>query len=332
MDELEKIAKTAYGRQNEVILENLDKYIETNKELHKNITFLETCNIDYKLKNNKQKFTIECDHSQNSQNSQNSQKFIKNIRIKGLNRTSRWTIALEIGCVIIDSIYDVVYDVILSKDVKIYDNALNKIFCRDITSIIIQYIVEKDTLDRYLQYYCEDTIKDTIILPYDILPLPKYHDICIYVKSNIINDKLLLLYDVYHYNNPNPNKDSLDFYYRVFEQIIYQVQYYEPETIYNKYTFRLNFNHPINCIAINVPKGMDKNIAISFDGTLVKIPLLYRDGKFAVYKFPYINFTRIDSAILIINDNRLIENLRVFAFNIQLGIYRLGMYGLAFGY
>lgn len=124
-------------------------------------------------------------------------------------------------------------------------------------------------------------------------------------------------------------------------QVVYQHQYTGDETITigERMKTRINFMRPINCIALNVPEGVD--VAFAFYGNAIDMTPEYRVGEFAVYTFPYINFSRVDKCQLIIedtsgypvhdeSDGTKYGKLQIFAFNIQLLRTAGGMCGLAF--
>jgi hypothetical protein len=286
--------------------------MENNDKLHKNIKFYKTKYECVYIKDN-YKRTVYIGKS-----GCKNQKFIKNIRIQGLKNFSM--ITLEIGGQKIDRIYGFMYDTIAKR-------------------------------------YGLPKTENTVYLPYDIIPYPQEHEVKLHVCTDYnsgYEDKcckdhreseyeIMVLYDVYLYDqdeDPLKLKETGPRKFRFPQGIIYneqlinQVQYHGPELVDSKeYKLRLNYNHIVNTIAMNVPEGIDKNVEIFFgmskDNVITtKLPLSYRVGEFAVYEIPDINFSMVDRCQLIIEDTTDMKTddngekkLHVFAFNKQILIF-----------
>jgi hypothetical protein len=324
-------------------------------ELEKNLTFVETKSIQNEYK----KGHKNCFILHGVPFFKNKQLFIRNLRISGLKilkesdpnnaipgakglaqcdihgSSGFQYIDLEIGGSIIDRIYGPVYEVIKKR------HGIN------------------------------ETENGLVKLPYDVIPYAQYHTIQItyvtagfYIESDYLkydkDSKVTLYYDIYSYDTTKTNKDLVfddDYHYytgfendpddsRVlkansqerdcfcgafrYQRLLEQLQF-TSEPYYNRY--RLNFNHVINCLAIDVPQELENEIYVSFNKCeKIKLPFSYRVGSFAVYELPWINFSKLDNVVMYVDlpTDDPNKTLNIYAFNKQPLRFISGMCGLPF--
>lgn len=359
-EKLNWIIKLSYGIQNEHIIDKFDIFDKNNKELHENISFFETQSITKPMKQNyKQIFTFTDRTKVNS----SYNKFIKNIRIKGLKQFDRITV--EIGgqkifrmdgfmCGVIAKRFcnSSVDNVIVPLDILPYSQVHEiKIIIDTGYETDKSHLIE-DTfyeVNVYYDVYLYDMKKDPLklVTTEEFVPLaddpPSKLE---YEARNFREDNWQApKYDQY-LNEYEALKKSHNIFYEnglvrrmKTRHIIHQIQYSGGES-YSKDSplkIRLCFNHPINCIALNVPE--ETPVIFKFNGQNINIPQTYRVGKYGVYEFPYINFSRIDNASILIDDmsnmpedenDKGYGTMHIFAFNVQVMTHAQGMVGLMY--
>jgi hypothetical protein len=164
---LEDYSQKFRGRQTETIVDNIDKFDDDLERLNNNICFLETCKAEatvkpYRIDNISH--NILTFHLGNNEVNSSCQKFVKNITIKGLKKYNN--IEISIGGQPIYRMYDFMYDVISTR----YN-------------------------------YKDKTDKDTIIIPFDIIPLLVYHNLDILIYTSDLETKdVQVEYNVFVYD------------------------------------------------------------------------------------------------------------------------------------
>jgi hypothetical protein len=340
MEQLAQISEQYRDHQNEQITDKLDHFSKMDTELKKNLTFVGTCHHEQEYKkDNYYDFLL---HDEILHNLGTQQLFIKNIRIRGIiddngNKLFEY-IDLVIAAQRIDRIYNNIYDVV-SKRNKLGAHAHAQIGPLILTMYLRNYIKEIYILNEIMINNDND-----VILPYDILPRPVYHDTNIKLKtSNTKEDyshlKIKVSYDVYSYDTTKPSIYS-DIYYNFntvapgfrSQHLIEQIQLDTTPYDFGTKKYRLNFWGIINCIAINIPEEIENEILISFNGWNKRLPFSYRLGSFAVYEFPRINFSQIDNVSLHMFLPKM-ENyytVYIYAFNINALVHSYGMCGMKY--
>lgn len=309
-------------------------------------------------------------HLGNNEVNSSCQKFVKNITIKGLKSYNY--IDIIIGGMRIYRMYDFMYDVIVTRyNYKNKTDKSCVTIPLDILPLLIYhnldlliYTTDLGTKDVQVEYnvFVYDMVKDPLNIvkitkfekndnptsrrdPYVIMKsFDKPLTIDEYMKSNRLldyygDDEIDKMYNKYITNFEKDLEKRNVFYqdnlWRTisWECVYEQIQYYGHIDPFQKQAkYRLNFNHPVNCIVMNIPS--DVCIEISFNNLdKVKLKATYTVNNFTVYEIPYINFSVIDRADIFINDTFIMNScfkLIAYAFNAQLLRVHSGMLGMIY--
>jgi hypothetical protein len=343
--DLDLISKCSHGHENKYITDKLDYFSKMDAEIYKNLSYVKTqyCEQEYK----KGSITFRLDADNTRYEPYTEQLFIRNIRISGIKLTNYEFIDLEIGGSIVNRIPIRIYNVIKKRHGL---DASDKLVI-DLGRHIKEMYILKEILDD-----------NTIILPYYILPHTYFNHTKIILETTEDSPKkdakIRVSYGIYSYDTTktNENIESDDDYYlfpttiidnpsakgfikksvKAFkcQHLIEQIQYSQRSYIVGPVVYSIHtFRHIVTCIAINVPKEIENDVFISFCNlSQIRLPFSYRVDSFAVYEFPWLNFSRMDNINLhmILPDNQNPYNIEIYAFNKNILKYSAGMCDLRF--
>ena len=363
--ELFEVAKEAYGIQNEKILDKYFDFMHSKMKLDENLVYHSTKSVDISVRKG-YKITSEIIFD-SSINPSNHYQFAKNIAIKNLNRNHTWDITVELGHSKIFTMRHYMYDAILYY-FKLTEKQLEPKY-KDCVFIPLDTApwMQFHSVKISLVYTCSET--EYVQLDTNIVPMELMYDIYLYDskinKLNIYSEGDMKLHSMYG------NQISQDFLQSVnYEFLVDEIQYHSEPVIFDKYhthKIRTYGNHPIDCICLIIPKELE-NITLSINKIGYNEMLPWPSGsnipKFkqiitnekewninmsptirinsqsglntAIYKFPYINFSRTHDVYIKFNvseDSKYYNkemDIKMFMFNVQLARCAGGMLGTVY--